>query len=152
MGEGTKNLYKPKREVQIWRRQCPDCYKPLIPEERKKKKSSKIKCLFCDRDVLNQKSIVIYPVNEHVKFVWQPSCRFEGQVYFEVSGFKISMKNELVQILKMAWWHCQQSEDHQVTVIHKSKGSPYRLMFSMTVNENELKVTFFEEGERTDTI
>ena len=158
VGEGITNLCEPKREVQIWRRQCPDCYKPLVPEEKKKKKSSKIKCLFCDRDLLNQKSIVVYPINDCVKFVWQPSCRFEGNVYFEVSGFKISMKsfiyfkNELIQLLKMAWWHCQQSEDHQITVIHKSKGSPYRLMFSMTAHENELKVTFFEEGERTDTI
>ena len=93
VGEGITNLCEPKREVQIWRHQCPDCYKPLIPEEKKKKKSSKIKCLFCDRDLLNQKSIVIYPVNDRVKLVWQPSCRFEGNVYFEVSRFKINMKS-----------------------------------------------------------
>ena len=142
-------------------RQCPNCYKPLGPEDQKvkKKKSSKIKCLFCDRDLLQQKSIVSYPINDRVKFVWQPSCRFKGNVYFEVRGIsKINMKSliyfksKLVQLLKMAWWHCQQSEDHQITVIHKSKGSPYRLMFSMTANENELQVTFFEEGGKTDTI
>ena len=110
VGEGIRNLFEPKREVQIWRRQCPDCYKPLYPEEKKKKKSSKLKYLFCDRDLLNQKSIVVYPINDRVKFVWQPSCRFEGNVYFEVSGIsKINMKsfiyfkNELVQLFKMAW-------------------------------------------------
>ena len=164
VGEGITNLCEPKREVQIWRRQCPDCYKPLLPEEKKKKKSCKIKFLFCDRDLLNQKSIVSYPVNDRVKFVWQPSCRFEGYVYFEVSGpgstiSKINMKsfiyfkNKLVQLMKMAWWHCQQSRDHQITVIHKAKGSPFRLMFSMQLSsENELKVTFYEEGERADTV
>ena len=115
VGEGIKNLFEPKREVQIWRRQCPNCYISLAPEEKKKKKSSKIKCLFCDRDLLNQKGIVIYPVNNQVKFVWQPSCRFEGLFCkINMKSF-IYLKNELVQLLKMAWWHCQQSEDHQIT-------------------------------------
>ena len=108
-GELIGNLSEPKREVQIWKRKCYKCYKPLGPDEKVNKKSSssskKIKCLFCDRDLLQQKSMVSYPVNDNLKFVWQPSCRFEGYVYFEdkrkgkinLKSF-IYMKNELVPI------------------------------------------------------
>ena len=163
-GELIRNLYEPKREVQVWKRQCPTCYIPLNPVEeiKKKKKSSKIKCLY--RDVLDQKSnMVVYPVKENVKFVWQPSLRFEGQVYFEIStgsagSSKICMKsliyfkNELIQLMKRALWYVSHSDDHQITMCHKSKGIPYRLMFSMKSDENKIHVTFFEEGERRDTL
>ena len=129
-------------------------------EEKKKKKSGKFKCLYCDRNVLDQKiTLVMYPIKDNVKFVWQPSLRFEGQVYFEITGpstCKINMKsliyfkNELVQLMKRALWYVNHSDDRQITMCHKSKGFPYRLMFSMKMDTG-IQVTFFEEGERTDT-
>ena len=164
-GELIRNLYEPKREVQVWKRQCPTCYIPLNPDEesKKKKKSSKIKCLTCDRDVLDEKSsMVVYPVKENVNFVWEPSLRFKGQVYFEISGsagsIKICMKsliyfkNELIQLMKRALWYVNHSDDHQITMCHKSKGIPFRLMFSMKSDDDGIHVTFFEEGERRDTL
>ena len=32
-GELIRNLYEPKREVQVWKRQCLSCYIPLNSEE-----------------------------------------------------------------------------------------------------------------------
>ena len=161
-GELIKNLFEPKREVQVWKRQCPTCYVSLNPKEecKKKKKSCKIKCLTCDRDMLDEKSsLVVYPVKENVKFVWEPPLRFKGQVYFEISNnLKICMKsliyfkNELIQLLKRALWYVNHSEDHQITMCHRSKGIPFRLMFTMKRDNDAINVTFFEEGDKRDTL
>ena len=107
--------------------------------------------------MLDACSMVVYPVKENVKFVWEPPLRFKGQVYFEIlrpaGSLKICMKsliyfkNELIPLMKRALWYVNHTDDHQITMCHKSKGIPFRLMFSMKSGNDGIHVTFFEEGK-----